>query len=30
LDIPVFKPEFAFGSGYIQEYERVISNTVTS
>ncbi|MEP6518243.1 hypothetical protein [Microcoleus vaginatus] len=24
MDIPLFKPEFAFGCGYVQEYERII------
>ncbi|MEG4813743.1 hypothetical protein [Microcoleus sp. K5-D4] len=24
MDIPLFKPEFAFGCCYVQEYERII------
>ncbi|MEP6487150.1 hypothetical protein NDI43_00580 [Microcoleus vaginatus GB2-A3] len=30
MDIPLFKPEFAFGCGYVQEYERIIGGEGSS
>ncbi|MEG4532227.1 hypothetical protein [Microcoleus sp. D2_18a_D3] len=30
MDIPLFKPEFAFGCCYVQEYERVIRGEESS